>query len=158
MVRDDLTATREVARTMSVDATINRAHQHAKNTTRPGLTSVPSGPPWLSPTQAVDRSLRGYEHDPGRRCGDDRERRSVLFPDFLTAGLASLRGGKSLNDHIFTGSTGEPIRVSTFRARAFAPAVERYRKLDPLFPDDRDAVAGALSEARSRTILGKQPG
>ena len=131
----------------------------------------------------------------------NHERRSVPFPEFLTGGLADLMGGKSLNDHIFTGSTGEPIRVSTFRPRAFAPAVERCRGLDPLFPlitphdlrhtaaslaisaganpkgvqtmlghasaamtldtyadlfpDDLDAVAGALSEARSRRILGK---
>lgn len=64
----------------------------------------------------------------------NHERRSVPFTDFLTAGLADLMGGTSLNDHIFTGSTGEPIRVSTFRPRAFAPAVERCRALDPLFP------------------------
>lgn len=58
------------------------------------------------------------------------ERRSAPFPEFLTAGLADLMGGKSLNDHFFTGATGEPIRVSTFRPRAFAPAVERCRELD----------------------------
>jgi len=62
------------------------------------------------------------------------ERRSVPFPDFLSAGLADLVGVRSLNDHIFTGSTGEPTRISTFRPRAFAPAVARCRASDLLFP------------------------
>lgn len=135
----------------------------------------------------------------------NHERRSVPFPDFLTAGLAALMGGKALRDHIFTGSTGEPIRVSTFRPRAFAPAVQRCQAVDSLFPlitphdlrhtaaslaisaganpkgvqtmlghasaamtldtyadlfpDDLDAVAGALSAARANRIgqkLGKE--
>ncbi len=140
----------------------------------------------------------------GRQVTDsvkNHERRSVPFPDFLVAALSTLMAGKSLNSHIFVGETGGPIRVSTFRPRAFAPAVKRCHAVDPLFPtvtphdlrhtaaslaisaganpkgvqtmlghasaamtldtyadlfpDDLDAVASALSEARSRRIGGK---
>jgi integrase len=64
----------------------------------------------------------------------NHERRSVPFPDFLVPALSTLMVGKSLNSQIFVGETGQPVRVSTFRPRAFAPAVKRCQVVDPLFP------------------------
>ncbi len=62
------------------------------------------------------------------------ERRSVPFPAFLSEPLAALMVGKGRDELVFTGEKGAILRVSTFRARIFAPAVARCRVVDDMFP------------------------
>lgn len=63
------------------------------------------------------------------------ERRSVPFPKFLAAPLAALMVGKGRDALVFTGGTGEVLRVSSFRPNMFAPAVVKCRAADPMFPN-----------------------
>lgn len=62
------------------------------------------------------------------------ERRSVPFPALLANPLAELMVGKGRDDLVFTGEKGAVLRVSTFRNRIFAPAVQRCRAADNMFP------------------------
>lgn len=97
----------------------------------------------------------------------NHERRSVPFPDFLVGSMSALIAGKRLDDYIFVGETGEPIRVSTFRPRAFRPAVDRCQSADPLFPtitphDLRHTAASRAISAGAnpkgvQTMLGHAP-
>jgi integrase len=62
------------------------------------------------------------------------ERRSVPFPASLADELAALMVGKSRDDLVFTSGRGEVLRVSNYRRRVFALAVEECRKADNTFP------------------------
>jgi integrase len=62
------------------------------------------------------------------------ERRSVPFPKFLAEELAALMVGTGREDLVFTGPAGGVLRVSTFRPRVFAPAVEALVAKMPGFP------------------------
>jgi integrase len=62
------------------------------------------------------------------------ERRSVPFPAFLTEDLQAQVAGKARDDLVFTSKAGTVLRVSRFRPYVFAPAVERCRAADPMFP------------------------
>ena len=62
------------------------------------------------------------------------ERRSVPFPKFLADDLAALMVGKARDELVFTGPAGGVLRVSTFRPRVFAPAVEKLVAATPDFP------------------------
>jgi integrase len=62
------------------------------------------------------------------------ERRSVPFPKFLADDLAVLMVGKARDELVFTGPAGGVLRVSTFRPRVFAPAVEKLVAATSDFP------------------------
>jgi integrase len=62
------------------------------------------------------------------------ERRSVPFPKFLADELAALMVGKGREELVFTGPARGVLRVSTFRPRVFAPAVEQLVARMPGFP------------------------
>lgn len=62
------------------------------------------------------------------------ERRSVPFPKFIAAAMASQIAGKTRDDLVFTSKAGTVLRVSRFRPYVFAPAVARCRAADPMFP------------------------
>lgn len=62
------------------------------------------------------------------------ERRSVPYPAFLDDAIAAECADKALDDLIFTGPKGGPLRVSDFRPRHFLPAVKRCQATDPTFP------------------------
>ena len=62
------------------------------------------------------------------------ERRSVPFPAFLAAPLATLMEGRGRDDLMFAGPKGATLRVSTFRPRVFAHAVARCKVTDRDFP------------------------
>jgi integrase len=72
------------------------------------------------------------------------ERRSVPFPKFLAGQLAELMAGKSGGDLVFTSVRGEVLRVSTYRAKVFSPAVETLG-LQAL--GDRERQRASLGEA-----------
>jgi integrase len=58
----------------------------------------------------------------------------VPFPASLAAELAALMVGTSRDDLVFTSRRGEVLRVSNYRRRVFALAVEKCRKADDTFP------------------------
>ncbi len=62
------------------------------------------------------------------------ERRSVPFPAALSKPLAALMEGKKLDDLVFTNQRGDVLRNSNWRARVFAPAVEKCQSEDDTFP------------------------
>lgn len=62
------------------------------------------------------------------------ERRSVPYPALLDDAIAAECVGKALDDLVFTGPKGGPLRVSDFRPRHFLPAVKRCQAADPTFP------------------------
>ena len=62
------------------------------------------------------------------------ERRSVPFPRFLAGELSALMVGKARDGLVFTAPGGGVLRVSTFRPRIFAPAVDRLVTVVPGFP------------------------
>jgi integrase len=62
------------------------------------------------------------------------ERRSVPFPAVLADELALLMVGKGRDELVFTDMRGGVLRNSNWRARVFAPAVAKCRKVDESFP------------------------
>jgi integrase len=62
------------------------------------------------------------------------ERRSIRFPASLTDELSALMVGKGREDLVFTTHRGGVLRVSNYRHRFFAPAVEACQKTDESFP------------------------
>lgn len=62
------------------------------------------------------------------------ERRSVPFPAFLEARIASMVANKRPDDLVFTGPNAGLLRVSNIRPRIFLPAVHRCQQADPAFP------------------------
>ncbi|HZU46712.1 MAG TPA: site-specific integrase [Mycobacterium sp.] len=66
--------------------------------------------------------------------GKTHERRSVPFPAVLADELAALMVGKSRDALVFTDMRGGVLRNSNWRARVFAPAVEKCQVGDDTFP------------------------
>lgn len=62
------------------------------------------------------------------------ERRTVVFPAFLTDELAALMVGKTREQHLFTAPEGGLLRGRNWRRRRFDRAVEQCREADPEFP------------------------
>ncbi|MGO9042850.1 MAG: tyrosine-type recombinase/integrase, partial [Mycobacterium sp.] len=62
------------------------------------------------------------------------ERRSVPFPAALADELSALMVGKGREDLVFTDMRGGVLRNSNWRARVFAPAVEKRQEADESFP------------------------
>jgi len=62
------------------------------------------------------------------------ERRSIRFPASLTDELSALMVGKGREDLVFTTHSGGVLRVSNYRQRFFATAVEACQKTDESFP------------------------
>jgi integrase len=62
------------------------------------------------------------------------ERRSVPFPRFLVDELAALMRGKSRDELVFRAPAGGVLRVSTWRPRVLAPAVQKLVKTVAGFP------------------------
>jgi hypothetical protein len=58
----------------------------------------------------------------------------VPFPASLADELAALMVGKGREDLVFTSGRGELLRVSNYRRRVFASAVDECRKADNTFP------------------------
>lgn len=62
------------------------------------------------------------------------ERRSVPFPAVLAAELSALMVGKAREDLVFDSQRGDVLRVSNYRKRFFAAAVEKCKAADKAFP------------------------
>lgn len=60
----------------------------------------------------------------------NHERRSVPFPRFLLAELATRMEGKARDDLVFSAPAGGVLRIATFRTRVFNPAVGKLRGVD----------------------------
>jgi len=60
----------------------------------------------------------------------NHERRSVPFPRFLVADLATRMEGKAREDYVFSAPAGGVLRIATLRTRVFNPAVGKLRGLD----------------------------
>ncbi|MUL49265.1 site-specific integrase [Mycobacterium sp. CBMA293] len=60
----------------------------------------------------------------------NHERRSVPFPRFLLAELASRMEGKGRDDLVFSAPAGGVLRIATFRTRVFNPAVDKLRGIE----------------------------
>jgi integrase len=84
----------------------------------------------------------------------------VPFPAFLAQPLAALMVGKARDELVFAGRKGVVLRVSTFRPRVFAPAVERCRAADPSFsvitPHDLRHTAASLSISAGANVKAVQ--
>ena len=61
-------------------------------------------------------------------------RRSVPFPEVLTAAVARRTAGKDLDELVFTGPQGAALHGTNFRNRQFARAVAIARSSDLTFP------------------------
>ncbi|MGD1172147.1 tyrosine-type recombinase/integrase [Mycobacterium seoulense] len=62
------------------------------------------------------------------------ERRSVPFPAVLAAELSALMVDKARDDLVFASQRGDVLRVSNYRKRFFAAAVEKCKAVDKTFP------------------------
>ena len=88
------------------------------------------------------------------------ERRSVPFPQALTALLADQVKGRAREDLVFTNTRGTVLRVGTWRNRVFHPALARCRAADPTFPTitphDLRHTAASLAISAGANVLGVQ--
>lgn len=64
----------------------------------------------------------------------NHERRSVPFPDLLTAALEARCAGRGPENVVFTGADGGILRAGNFRNRVFNAAVARCMEKDDTFP------------------------
>ena len=93
------------------------------------------------------------------------ERRSVPFPRFLSDELAVLMVGKRRDDLVFAAQNGGVLRLSHFRPRVFAPAVDRLvvtAEFPRVTPHDLRhtaaslAISGGANPKAVQTMLGHQ--
>ena len=86
--------------------------------------------------------------------------RSVPFPAMLADQLAARCVSKGLDDLVFTGPDGGPLRNSNFRSRIFDPVVKELRLSDPAFPrvtpHDLRHTAASLSIAAGANVKAVQ--
>ncbi|WP_244967707.1 tyrosine-type recombinase/integrase [Tsukamurella tyrosinosolvens] len=86
------------------------------------------------------------------------ERRSVPFPQALTALLADQVKGRAREDLVFTNTRGTVLRVGTWRNRVFRPTLARCRAADPTFPTitphDLRHTAASLAISAGANVLG----
>ena len=95
------------------------------------------------------------------------ERRSVPFPRFLSDELAVLMVGKRRDDLVFAAQNGGVLRLSHFRPRVFAPAVDRLvvtAEFPRVTPHDLRhtaaslAISGGANPKAVQTMLGHRIG